>query len=107
MVYFRPPAQARDYFCETGWKPANRQTTPDFLVAVTDPVVRPAREGVDVHAPPYSLTYLLEIGSQMPDILLKRFQACQRSGRLAVSIRRRCLKCCNGLVLWRPSRDRS
>jgi ATP-binding cassette subfamily G (WHITE) protein 2 (SNQ2) len=52
MVYFGPPAQARQYFSEMGWKSANRQTTPDFLVAVTDPAVRTPREDVDRHALP-------------------------------------------------------
>jgi ATP-binding cassette, subfamily G (WHITE), member 2, SNQ2 len=52
MVYFGPPDQARNYFVEMGWNPANRQTTPDFLVAVTDPAVRTARAGVDVRTLP-------------------------------------------------------
>ncbi|GLB42433.1 putative ABC transporter superfamily, ABCG family. PDR (TC 3.A.1.205) subfamily protein [Lyophyllum shimeji] len=37
MVYFGPADQARQYFIDMGYEPANRQTTPDFLVAVTDP----------------------------------------------------------------------
>jgi ATP-binding cassette subfamily G (WHITE) protein 2 (SNQ2) len=30
---------------DMGWEPANRQTTADFLVSVTDPLARTAREG--------------------------------------------------------------
>ncbi|KAG6840031.1 hypothetical protein H0H93_004828, partial [Arthromyces matolae] len=37
MAYFGPAAQARQYFIDMGYEPANRQTTADFLVAVTDP----------------------------------------------------------------------
>ena len=33
MAYFGPADQARDYFIELGYQPANRQTTADFLVA--------------------------------------------------------------------------
>ncbi|EAU89680.2 hba2 [Coprinopsis cinerea okayama7 len=46
MAYYGPADQAKDYFYEMGYVPANRQTTPDFLVAVTDPNARIAREGV-------------------------------------------------------------
>jgi ATP-binding cassette subfamily G (WHITE) protein 2 (SNQ2) len=34
-----------------GYEPANRQTTPDFLVAVTDPNARIAREGYENRVP--------------------------------------------------------
>ncbi|KAG5644207.1 hypothetical protein DXG03_008870 [Asterophora parasitica] len=37
MAYFGPASEARQYFIDMGYEPANRQTTPDFLVAVTDP----------------------------------------------------------------------
>ncbi|KAG6811150.1 hypothetical protein H0H92_008768 [Tricholoma furcatifolium] len=37
MAYFGPASKARQYFIDLGYQPANRQTTPDFLVAVTDP----------------------------------------------------------------------
>ncbi|KAK7033390.1 pleiotropic drug resistance ABC transporter [Favolaschia claudopus] len=41
MVYFGRADQARDYFLSLGYVPqAERQTTPDFLVSVTDPVGR-------------------------------------------------------------------
>ncbi|KDR66421.1 hypothetical protein GALMADRAFT_80772 [Galerina marginata CBS 339.88] len=40
MVYFGPATLARQYFIDMGYVPANRQTTPDFLVAVTDPLGR-------------------------------------------------------------------
>ena len=58
MAYFGPANIAKDYFIEMGYvnslhivilgttntehryEPANRQTTPDFLVAVTDPAAR-------------------------------------------------------------------
>ena len=34
-----------------GYQSANRQTTPDFLVAVTDPNARIVSEGYDNHVP--------------------------------------------------------
>lgn len=43
MVYFGPASAARQYFIDMGYQPANRQTTPDFLVSVTDPDGRTER----------------------------------------------------------------
>lgn len=36
MAYFGPADQARQYFVDMGYVPASRQSTPEFLVAVTD-----------------------------------------------------------------------
>ncbi|KAF5350668.1 hypothetical protein D9756_008520 [Leucocoprinus leucothites] len=44
MAYFGPASQARQYFIDMGYQPANRQTTPDFLVSVTDPEGRRERK---------------------------------------------------------------
>ena len=44
MVYFGPIQLARQYFIDMGYVPANRQTTPDFLVSVTDPLGRTMKE---------------------------------------------------------------
>ena len=46
MVYFGPANEARQYFIDMGYEPANRQTTSDFLVAVTDPNGRQVRDGM-------------------------------------------------------------
>ena len=51
MVYYGPASLARKYFIDMGYEPANRQTTPDFLVAVTDPNARIAREGYESRVP--------------------------------------------------------
>jgi len=51
MVYYGPASLARQYFIDMGYQPANRQTTPDFLVAVTDPNARIAREGYESRVP--------------------------------------------------------
>ena len=51
MVYYGPAALARQYFIDMGYQPANRQTTPDFLIAVTDPNARTARKGYENHVP--------------------------------------------------------
>lgn len=51
MVYYGPASLARQYFIDMGYQPANRQTTPDFLVAVTDPNARTAREGYENRVP--------------------------------------------------------
>lgn len=48
MIYFGPANAARDYFTNMGWAPAPRQTTADFLVAVTDPngrTINPDHQG--------------------------------------------------------------
>ncbi|GJE86387.1 pleiotropic drug resistance ABC transporter [Phanerochaete sordida] len=46
MAYFGSAKHARQYFIDLGYEPANRQTTADFLVAVTDPNGRIPRAGV-------------------------------------------------------------
>ncbi|KAK6996716.1 pleiotropic drug resistance ABC transporter [Favolaschia claudopus] len=47
MVYFGRADQAREYFLSLGYVPqAERQTTADFLVSVTDPVGRIVRPGL-------------------------------------------------------------
>ena len=51
MAYYGPASRARQYFIDMGYQPANRQTTPDFLVAVTDPNARIAREGFENSVP--------------------------------------------------------
>lgn len=44
MAYYGPANRARQYFIDLGYEPANRQTTPDFLVSVTDPNARIPRQ---------------------------------------------------------------
>ena len=39
-VYYGLALLARQYFIDMGYQPANHQTTPDFLIAVTDPNAR-------------------------------------------------------------------
>ncbi|KAJ7067216.1 pleiotropic drug resistance ABC transporter [Mycena amicta] len=47
MVYFGPADQARDYFLSLGYVPqVERQTTPDFIVSVTDPIGRVVQPGL-------------------------------------------------------------
>lgn len=48
---FGPAEHARQYFIDMGYEPANRQTTADFLVAVTDPHGRTLRKGFEDRAP--------------------------------------------------------
>ena len=45
QIYFGPISQASDYFKSLGYEPHDRQTTPDFLVSVTDPRARIISEG--------------------------------------------------------------
>ncbi|KAH9995929.1 ABC-2 type transporter-domain-containing protein [Russula compacta] len=44
MAYFGRADQARQYFIDMGYEPADRQTTADFVVAVTDVTARTVRE---------------------------------------------------------------
>ncbi|KAF5334859.1 hypothetical protein D9758_014292 [Tetrapyrgos nigripes] len=57
LAYFGPASSARQYFIDLGYEPANRQTTADFLVAVTDPNGRIPRSPssvipIEEHIPP-------------------------------------------------------
>ncbi|PPQ81326.1 hypothetical protein CVT25_015082 [Psilocybe cyanescens] len=45
MAYYGPANEAKKYFLDMGYEPANRQTTADFIVAVTDPKARKLRAG--------------------------------------------------------------
>ncbi|KAJ7018816.1 pleiotropic drug resistance ABC transporter [Mycena alexandri] len=64
MVYFGPADQAREYFLSLGYIPqAERQTTPDFIVSVTDAagrVVRPGLTPAEDQARPRSSAELAE-----------------------------------------------
>ncbi|THH28859.1 hypothetical protein EUX98_g5325 [Antrodiella citrinella] len=51
MAYFGPADKAKQYFIDMGFEPVNRQTTADFLVAVTDPNGRILRSGFESRAP--------------------------------------------------------
>ncbi|KAI5121205.1 hypothetical protein M0805_006006 [Coniferiporia weirii] len=51
MVYYGKASEARTYFIEMGWEPANRQTTADFLVAVTNSEGRTVRPGYEYRVP--------------------------------------------------------
>lgn len=51
MSYFGPASEARKYFMNMGFEPANRQTTADFLVSVTDPLGRTVRGGFQGRTP--------------------------------------------------------
>ncbi|CAE6363521.1 unnamed protein product [Rhizoctonia solani] len=51
QIYYGPAERARQYFISMGWEPAPRQTTPDFLVAVTDPLARTPRAGWENRVP--------------------------------------------------------
>jgi len=51
MAYYGPASLARQYFIDMGYQPANCQTTPDFLVAVTDPNACIARAGYENRVP--------------------------------------------------------
>lgn len=51
QIYFGSAEDARQYFIDMGWEPANRQTTADFLVAVTDPLARTPRAGWESRVP--------------------------------------------------------
>lgn len=47
MAYFGPANRARQHFMDLGFVPAPRQTTADFLMSITDPTARVAREGAN------------------------------------------------------------
>lgn len=57
MAYFGPANQAKQYFINMGFEPAPRQTTADFLVAVTDPNGRIVRSGFDSRTPRLAIEF--------------------------------------------------
>jgi len=50
-IYFGPANAARQYFIDLGFECPSRQTTADFLTAVTDPHERRARSGFEGRVP--------------------------------------------------------
>lgn len=50
-IYYGPRAHARDYFVNLGYLSPHRQTTADFVTAVTDPDQVQFREGYEKSAP--------------------------------------------------------
>ncbi|EKG16532.1 ABC transporter-like protein [Macrophomina phaseolina MS6] len=50
-IYCGPAKDAKQYFIDLGYSCPERQTTPDFLTAVTDPTERRFREGFKDRAP--------------------------------------------------------
>ncbi|KAF2430765.1 pleiotropic drug resistance protein, ABC superfamily [Tothia fuscella] len=50
-IYFGPADQAKAFFEEQGWYCPPRQTTGDFLTAVTNPLERKARDGMEDKVP--------------------------------------------------------
>ncbi|EAT88972.2 hypothetical protein SNOG_03767 [Parastagonospora nodorum SN15] len=50
-IYQGPAREARQYFIDLGFHCPERQTTADFLTAVTDPTERQFREGYEASAP--------------------------------------------------------
>lgn len=51
QVYFGPAEQGKDYFVRMGWVCPSRQTTAEFLTAVTDPNGRTPRPGMENKVP--------------------------------------------------------
>ncbi|KAI5479965.1 hypothetical protein MNV49_002255 [Pseudohyphozyma bogoriensis] len=51
MAYMGPMGEAVQYFKDMGYEPQQRQTSADFLVAVTDPKGRFVREGFEGRVP--------------------------------------------------------
>lgn len=66
MIYFGPAQKAKAYFLEMGYEPVDsRQTTPDFLIAVTNPKARIQREDVE-HAVPHSAEEMVQYWEANP-----------------------------------------
>ncbi|KAI0833903.1 ABC-2 type transporter-domain-containing protein [Hypoxylon sp. FL0890] len=51
QIYFGPATEAKDFFERQGWYCPPRQTTGDFLTAVTNPGERKARQGMEDQVP--------------------------------------------------------
>jgi len=64
-IFSGPASDAKQYFIDLGFKCPERQTTADFLTAITDPVERQFRDGFEDRAP------------KTPDELEKAFRQSQ------------------------------
>ncbi|OWB61708.1 hypothetical protein B5S29_g2610 [[Candida] boidinii] len=51
QIYFGPADKAKQYFLDMGFECRQRQSTPEFLTAVTDPLGRTARKGFENKVP--------------------------------------------------------
>ncbi|KAH7379502.1 ABC multidrug transporter-like protein [Pyrenochaeta sp. MPI-SDFR-AT-0127] len=51
QIYFGPASHAKEFFTRQGWHSPPRQTTGDFLTAVTNPLERKPREGMENKVP--------------------------------------------------------
>ncbi|KAJ5982947.1 CDR ABC transporter [Penicillium waksmanii] len=51
QIYYGPVELAKDYFVDLGYHCPDRQTTPDFLTSLTNPVERVVRSGFDTKVP--------------------------------------------------------
>ncbi|KGO65937.1 CDR ABC transporter [Penicillium italicum] len=51
QIYYGPVNLAKDYFVNLGYHCPDRQTTPDFLTSLTNPVERTARTGFESKVP--------------------------------------------------------
>lgn len=70
QVFMGPAKEAKQYFIDLGYHCPERQTTADFLTAVTDPVERRFRDGYEDRAP------------KTPEDLEKAFRASSHYQRL-------------------------
>lgn len=67
QVYFGPATEARAYFESLGFREKPRQTTPDYLVGITDPYERDYKDSYGPHNAPHdteSLVAAFENSSQ-------------------------------------------
>lgn len=51
QIYYGPVGLAKDYFVNLGYHCPDRQTTPDFLTSLTNPVERVVRSGFEAKVP--------------------------------------------------------
>lgn len=51
QIYYGPVDLAKNYFVNLGYHCPDRQTTPDFLTSLTNPVERMARSGFEAKVP--------------------------------------------------------
>ncbi|KAG2154002.1 ABC-2 type transporter-domain-containing protein [Suillus clintonianus] len=81
MAYFGSAKSAKGYFIDMGFEPQNRQTTPDFLVSVTDANGRKIRPGYESFVPRTS------------EDLASRFIASDLGHQNRKAIEQRCEQC--------------
>lgn len=69
QIYFGPIDKASDYFQNMGYIRGSRDTTPEFLTGVTDPLARKSKPGVNIPETPDEFEFAWRSSQEYKDLL--------------------------------------